>query len=103
MVTLMTLHASKGLEFPAVIICGVNQKTLPLETEKGESDLEEERRLFFVGMTRAKEELILTVSGEPSRFLDEIPREFTEKEKAKRGGREGGGKQLSLFELFPAF
>ena len=103
MVTLMTLHASKGLEFPAVIICGVNQKTLPLETEKGESDLEEERRLFLVGMTRAKEEFIHTVYGEPPRLLYEITREFTEKEKAKRGGREGGGKQLSLFELFPAF
>lgn len=100
MVTLMTLHASKGLEFPAVIICGVNEKILPLETEKEESDLEEERRLFFVGMTRAKEELILTVSGEPSRFLGEIPRKLTENEKAKRGGK-GGGRQLSLFELFP--
>lgn len=103
MVTLMTIHASKGLEFPAVMICGVNQKTLPLETEKGESDLEEERRLFFVGMTRAKEELILTVSGEPSRFLDEIPRELTEKERAGKGTKEEGGKQISLFELFPAF
>ena len=70
-VTLMTLHASKGLEFPAVMICGADQGMIPLETDKGETDKEEERRLFFVGMTRAKEELILISTETPSEFLAE--------------------------------
>ena len=83
-VSLMTLHASKGLEFPAVFICGVNEGILPLESEKGKSDEEEERRLFFVGMTRAKEELVLTVSDRPSPFLEELPQKWKTIEKAGR-------------------
>ena len=59
-VTLMTLHGSKGLEFPAVILYGAEQGKIPLENEYYETDFEEERRLLYVGMTRAKEELILT-------------------------------------------
>lgn len=48
----MTLHASKGLEFPAVLLAGLKAGSLPLETKGRPADLEEERRLFYVGMTR---------------------------------------------------
>ena len=53
-VRLMTLHGAKGLEFPAVILAGVKQGALPLESSARPADLEEERRLFYVGMTRAQ-------------------------------------------------
>ena len=95
----MTLHASKGLEFPAVLICGVNEGKIPLETEKHTVDREEERRLFFVGMTRAKEELILTCSGRPSPFLQEIPERFYSVEQAGKPAKEEKVHQMSLFEF----
>ena len=69
----MTLHASKGLEFPAVLLAGLKAGSLPLETKGRPADLEEERRLFYVGMTRAKEELILAGWGDPSPFEKELP------------------------------
>ena len=86
-VTLMTLHAAKGLEFPSVIILGVEQNLLPHERAlraDSASELEEERRLLFVGITRAIGSLALTLVGErdrhgrsltaiPSQFLNEIP------------------------------
>ena len=86
-VTLMTLHASKGLEFPVVFISGCEEELLPhglAIAEGGEAGVEEERRLFYVGMTRAQERLFLTQAttrmhyGEsswrrPSRFLEELP------------------------------
>lgn len=89
-VTLMTVHASKGLEFPIVFLVGMNEGILPhkraLEEFRG---VEEERRLCYVGMTRAKERLVLTrarwmLSTQenrrilPSRFLKEIPEELLE-------------------------
>lgn len=98
-VSLMTLHASKGLEFPAVLICGVNEGKIPLETEKHTVDRKEERRLFFVGMTRAKEELILTCSGRPSPFLQEIPERFCSVEQAGKPAKEEKVHQMSLFEF----
>lgn len=98
-VSLMTLHASKGLEFPAVLICGANEGKIPLETEKHTADREEERRLFFVGMTRAKEELILTCSGRPSPFLQEIPERFYSVEQAGKPAKEEKVHQMSLFEF----
>ena len=55
-VTLMTLHGSKGLEFPVVFICGADRGMIPFESEKHPADRDEERRLFYVGVTRAKEE-----------------------------------------------
>lgn len=70
-VRLVTLHGAKGLEFPVVFLCGVNEKLLPLAAAGG-TDIEEERRLFYVGITRAQEELILTTSGDPSPFLSEL-------------------------------
>lgn len=86
-VTLMTLHAAKGLEFPVIVICGLEEDLFPHERSKGnEAELEEERRLCYVGITRAKERLFLsycrnrTIYGRltrrtPSRFLGELPAE----------------------------
>jgi uncharacterized protein (TIGR00375 family) len=62
-VTLTTLHAAKGLEFPVVFLCGVNDGLIPLRSRHDEEiDLEEERRLFYVGLTRTREELICTMT-----------------------------------------
>jgi DNA helicase-2/ATP-dependent DNA helicase PcrA len=86
-VTLMTLHAAKGLEFPVVYIVATEQGLLPHErSSASESELEEERRLLFVGMTRAQQQLQLSLvqyrdfRGQrhpaiPSQFLMELPRE----------------------------
>jgi DNA helicase-2/ATP-dependent DNA helicase PcrA len=87
----MTMHAAKGLEFPVVIIAGMEEGLFPhSRSAEDEDELEEERRLCYVGMTRAESRLILTsaarrrVFGEyqsttPSRFLDEIPGELLER------------------------
>lgn len=96
-VTLMTLHASKGLEFPVVFLYGLKQGILPLKTGKGPVELDEERRLMYVGMTRARDELILTTSEEPSSFLGELPKDACRVEKAQSSGSEI--KQLSLFDF----
>lgn len=99
-VTLMTLHGSKGLEFPAVFIFGAEQGMIPLESEKHPADKEEERRLFYVGITRAKEELIMTCSGEKSEFLQELKEgEYIRQEKATEKKKENECYQMSLFEL----
>ena len=82
-VTLMTLHGAKGLEFPAVFLCGVRKGSIPLESERRPVDLEEERRLFYVGLTRAKEELILVCGKEPSPFLEQLPADRMQQETAK--------------------
>ena len=97
-VTLMTLHGSKGLEFPVVFLCGVRQGKLPLESPKHPADMEEERRLFYVGMTRAQDELLLLTSGEPSCFLADLPRQ--ELRTAAAGGKKRApeARQLSLFD-----
>lgn len=90
-VTLMTLHAAKGLEFPVVSIIAVEEGLLPhARSKERDEDLEEERRLFFVGITRAKEELWLSQAqyrefrGQrrmtvPSPFLMELPRDDLER------------------------
>lgn len=96
-VTLMTLHGSKGLEFPVVFLCGVKKGSIPLESSKYAADLEEERRLFYVGMTRAKEELLLLTSGEPSVFLRDIPASCLQQETVREILPPPKPKQLSLF------
>ena len=98
-VSLMTLHASKGLEFPVVILFGMEKGEVPLEREENPADVEEERRLFYVGMTRAREELLLTFAEEPSVFLKEIPEENTEIEKTGRQKNIETCEQLSLFDF----
>ena len=94
-VRLMTLHGAKGLEFPAVILAGVKAGVLPLESAAHPADEEEERRLFYVGMTRAGEELILTTTDEPSRFVRELPNSVHRERLPRR--RAPAAEQLSLF------
>jgi ATP-dependent DNA helicase UvrD/PcrA len=71
-VHLLTLHRAKGLEFEAVFIPRVEEKELPIKLARTEAEIAEERRLLYVGMTRAKRQLTLTWSGRPSRFLQEL-------------------------------
>ena len=101
-VVLMTLHAAKGLEFPVVVIVGVEEGLFPhVRAFTDASELEEERRLAYVGITRAREQLFLTHAwcrsqfgatqyNPPSRFLDEIPDALVEhqgKVPNRRSGR----------------
>ena len=100
-VTLMTLHGSKGLEFPVVILYGMEADKMPLQTGFARADIQEERRLCFVGMTRAVEELILTCTEQPSPFLSEIPQDMAVRENAVEEKPEAQmeAEQLSLFDF----
>lgn len=112
-VRLMTIHAAKGLEFPCVFVTGLEEGLFPnamaINTRE---ELEEERRLFYVAVTRAKSKLWLTYSGsryrfgslqqnEPSRFLEEMPEEHLDRSYAGGGSRNaftGGGWNTRNFE-----
>lgn len=96
-VTLSTLHGAKGLEFPVVFLCGVSKGLMPLDAPGRPADMQEERRLFFVGMTRAKDELILLTNSEPSPFLSEIPAANLENGTAAELKRPQAVQQLHLF------
>ncbi len=114
-VTLMTLHSAKGLEFPVVYLSGMEDGLFPSMmsiTSDDRTEIEEERRLCYVGITRARERLVLTssrlrmVNGETrysrvSRFVDEIPRELLEEQRLEpRLGRKIS-REESVQEDFP--
>ena len=92
-VTMMTMHSAKGLEFPKVFICGAEEGLFPsYRSMESDEEMEEERRLCYVAMTRAKKELYITCSqrrmlygqttyGRPSRFIEEIPAELIREER----------------------
>ena len=106
-VVLMTLHAAKGLEFPNVFLIGLEEGVFPhMRSLTEPAELEEERRLAYVGITRARERLFLshawcrTLHGStqynpPSRFLDEIPAELVVEAEASRAGKSGRSSQRS--------
>ncbi|WP_039915774.1 DNA helicase Rep [Cellvibrio mixtus] len=116
-VQLMTLHASKGLEFPHVFMVGMEEDLLPHRNSIEDNNIEEERRLAYVGITRAQRTLSMTLAGKrkqfgemsettPSRFLDELPPEdvewegFGEQSEAKNlaKGEETLSSLLNLFD-----
>ncbi|MGI8428312.1 MAG: ATP-dependent helicase [Solirubrobacteraceae bacterium] len=105
LVTLMTLHNAKGLEYPIVFIIGCEEGMFPHSRALDEGGLEEERRLCYVGITRAERDLYLSYArtrivfgartyGAPSRFIGELPAELTDREQQAgsrlRGGAAGG-------------
>tara|TARA_B100001059_G_C17823293_1_gene579722 strand:- start:399 stop:2705 length:2307 start_codon:yes stop_codon:yes gene_type:complete len=97
-VTLMTLHAAKGLEYDFIAMAGLEEGMLPhARSQEGEQELEEERRLCFVGMTRAKRRLVMTMAASravrgqrnrtvPSSFLSEVPEEHVSLERLDGSG-----------------
>ena len=104
-VTMMTMHSAKGLEFPTVFLCGVEEGLFPsYRSMDSEEELEEERRICYVAMTRAKRKLHIscvqrrmlygqTTFAKPSRFIEEIPEERLEKSRPKRpAGPSGAGR-----------
>jgi DNA helicase-2/ATP-dependent DNA helicase PcrA len=102
LVTLMTLHNAKGLEFRCVFLIGAEEGVFPHARSLEEQGLEEERRLAYVGLTRAKERLVLTHAATrslwgtrgynlPSRFLDELPQEEIERERLRPSSWSGYG------------
>ena len=107
-VALMTLHAAKGLEFPVVFIVGCEERLLPYQRSDEAPDIEEERRLFYVGMTRAQQRLVLThtksrflfgqqMNNSPSRYLDDIEQALKEnKQSAYRKSDEESPDHIQL-------
>ena len=105
-VTMMTLHASKGLEYPVVFLVGMEENIFPhLRSRETDAEMEEERRLCYVGITRAMEELVVSRADRrtlyggisfnpPSRFLREIPSELFHSESS----RSGRGPAVSSFD-----
>jgi ATP-dependent DNA helicase UvrD/PcrA len=102
LVSLMTLHNAKGLEFRAVFLIGMEEGVFPHSRSLEEQGLEEERRLAYVGLTRAKERLTLSHAASrslwgargynlPSRFLDELPQEEVERERLRPASWSGYG------------
>ncbi len=109
-VNLMTIHASKGLEFPVVFIAGCEEGLIPhaRSVAENDGDVEEERRLFYVAITRARDKLFLTSCQQrkkmnminectPSRFLDEIPQNLIEYHEPKEITEEEAHDMLSNF------
>jgi DNA helicase-2/ATP-dependent DNA helicase PcrA len=101
-VTLLTLHNAKGLEYRAVFVIGMEERIFPHSRSLEENAIEEERRLCYVGMTRAKERLILTHAARrslygrsdanlPSRFVDELPERGVERERLAPASWSGYG------------
>lgn len=114
-VTLMTIHSAKGLEFPVVFITGLEEGLFPLSRSfLSDEELEEERRLFYVGATRAKEKLFLTWAatrfrhGEnfnnlPSRFLKEINEKYTIRQALERQYRSTAKNNTAGADAMPAY
>ena len=113
-VTLLTVHSAKGLEFPVVIVTGLEDNVFPhIRSSESREDLEEERRLFYVAMTRARARLFLTAAGArrsfgdfvenpPSRFLEEIPSDLMSERHWAGGGATAWGVRAGAGSWPPA-
>ncbi len=116
-ITLMTVHAAKGLEFPQVFVVGLEEGLFPHSRsifEGGKEEVEEERRLMYVAMTRAKENLTLSFARSrlvyggrhisiPSRFLAEIPEEYLEKNQKRENSKDQNGEDRRKRALLDEF
>ncbi len=113
LVTLMTLHNAKGLEYPIVFIIGCEEGVFPHSRALDEGGLEEERRLCYVGITRAERDLYLTSArsrttfgtrnfGGPSRFLSEIPAQLTDHESQQPRGFRASRARATSWDTTPA-
>jgi DNA helicase-2/ATP-dependent DNA helicase PcrA len=113
LVTLMTLHNAKGLEYPIVFIIGCEEGVFPHSRALDEGGLEEERRLCYVGITRAERDLYLTSArsrttfgtrnfGGPSRFLSEIPAQLTDHESQQPRGFRAARARATSWDSSPA-
>jgi DNA helicase-2/ATP-dependent DNA helicase PcrA len=111
-VTLMTIHNAKGLEFRAVFVVGVEEEIFPSMRSIEEQGIEEERRLFYVGLTRAQERLTLTHASSrllwgrttanlPSRFLDELPDRHVERERLRASSWRSYGTPAQTRDIQP--
>ena len=111
-VTLMTIHNAKGLEFRAVFVVGVEEEIFPSGRSIEEQGIEEERRLFYVGLTRAQERLTLTHASSrllwgrtnsnlPSRFLDELPDRHVERERLRASSWRNYGTPAQTTDIQP--
>ncbi len=111
-VTLMTIHNAKGLEFRAVFVVGVEEEIFPSGRSIEEQGIEEERRLFYVGLTRAQERLTLTHASSrllwgrttanlPSRFLDELPERHVERERLRAASWRNYGSPAQTRDIEP--
>ena len=109
LVTLMTLHNAKGLEYPIVMIIGCEEGVFPHSRALDEGGLEEERRLCYVGITRAERDLYMTYArtrnvfgartyGVPSRFISEIPAELTDREQQQPRGFGGARGRMTSWD-----
>jgi superfamily I DNA/RNA helicase len=107
-VALMTMHMAKGLEFRVVFMAGAEVGIVPFALGREDADIEEERRLFYVAMTRAKEELFVVharkrflygrrLPGSPTPFLSEVPRELVRTSALPDNPKKKEGKQMGLF------
>jgi DNA helicase-2/ATP-dependent DNA helicase PcrA len=107
-VALMTMHMAKGLEFKVVFVTGAEVGIVPFSLGREDADVEEERRLFYVAMTRAKEELFVVharkrflygrrLPGSPTPFLSEVPRELVRTSALSDKTKKKEGKQMGLF------
>lgn len=108
-VVMMTIHSAKGLEFPVVFLAGIEEGLFPgMRSAGDEESIEEERRLCYVAITRAKERLYLTkttsrtIFGKtapsiPSRFFDEVPAEYTEETGSFRSGLAKSASKMGIF------
>lgn len=114
-IVLMTLHNAKGLEFPVVFIGGMEENLFPHANSMfSPEDIEEERRIMYVGMTRAREKLYLTYAdsrmifgditfNRPSRFLDEIKADYVNQPQKKEQGFSEGVSMTPMYDDFPEY